>query len=124
MKFMMMVKSAERNGPPPQALMDAMVKLTEEAYKAGNVIGMGGLAPSSQGTRVRLSGGKISVLDGPFTEAKEVIGGFAQFEFSTKEAAVKSAVEFMEVHKKYWPEWEGVTEVREIVGNPEAAAHK
>ena len=75
MRFMMMVKSAENSGPPPKELMEAIGKLSEDAVKAGTMLGGGGLAPTAQSTRVRLSGGKITVVDGPFTEAKEVIGG-------------------------------------------------
>ena len=65
---------------------------------------------------MRLSGGKLAVLDGPFTETKEVVGGYAVMEFNSREAAVRSAVEFMELHKKYWPGWDGETEVRQIFG--------
>ena len=66
------------------------------------------------GARVRLSGGKVTVIDGPFTEAKEVIGGYAQFELKSKQEAIESAVAFMELHKKHWPGWEGETEVRQM----------
>ncbi len=112
MRFMMIVKHPERSGLPPKELMDAIAKLSEESAKAGTMVGGGGLASTATGARVRLSNGKISVIDGPFTEAKEVIGGYAQFELKSKEEAVKGAVEFMELHKKYWPGWEGETEVR------------
>jgi hypothetical protein len=114
MRFMMIVKHAEKQGPPPQALMDAITKLVEEEAKAGTMIGNGGLGPTAQGARVRLSGGKVTVTDGPFAETKEVIGGYAQFELKSKEEAVKSAVRFMELHKKHWPGWEGETEVRQM----------
>ena len=110
MRFMMIVKHAERQGPPPKELMDAIAILAEEEVKAGTMIGNGGLGPTALGARVRLSGGRVTVTDGPFTEAKEVIGGYAQFELKSKEEAVESAVRFMELHKKYWPEWEGETE--------------
>ena len=116
MKFMMLVKHGENSGPPPKELMDAMAVLSEEAVKNGTMLGNGGLAPTAQSTRVRLSGGKVSVIDGPFTEAKEVVGGYAQFELKSKEEAVESAVRFMELHKKYWPAWEGETEVRQMFG--------
>jgi hypothetical protein len=96
--------------------MDAMAKLHEEAVKAGTIRGSGGLAPLAQSTRVRLSGGQIKVTDGPFTEAKEVIGGYAEFELKSKEEAIEGAVHFMELHKKHWPGWEGETEVRQIFG--------
>ena len=114
MRFMMIVKHSEKQGPPPKALMDAIVKAVEEEVKAGTMLGNGGLGPTAQGARVRLSGGKVTVIDGPFTEAKEVIGGYAQFELRSKEEAIKSAVAFMELHKKHWPGWEGETEVRQM----------
>jgi hypothetical protein len=116
MRFMMIVKSAEKSGFPPKELMDAIGNLSQEAEKAGTMVGSGGLGPTALGARVRLSGGKVSVIDGPFTEAKEVVGGYAQFELKSKEEAVKSAVRFMELHKQYWPGWEGETEVRQMFG--------
>ena len=116
MRFMMMVKGAENSAAaPPQELMEAMARLTAQQAKEGKILAGGGLAPMATSSRVRLSGGKLAVLDGPFTETKEVVGGFAVMEFNSREAAVKSAVEFMELHKKYWPGWEGETEVRQIL---------
>jgi hypothetical protein len=116
MRFMMIVKHTEKQGPPPKSLMDAIAKAAEEETKAGTMLGSGGLAPTAQGARVRLSGGKVSVIDGPFTEAKEIIGGYAQFELKSKEEAIESAIQFMELHKKHWPGWEGETEVRQMFG--------
>ena len=116
MKFMMLVKHAENQGPPPKELMDAIAILSEEAVKAGTMIANGGLAPTANGIRVRVSKGKLTVKDGPFTEAKEMIGGFAQFELKSKEEAIEGAVRFMELHKKYWPGWEGETEIRQVFG--------
>jgi hypothetical protein len=116
MRFMMIVKHGEQQGPPPKQLMDAIAKLAEEAAKAGTMLGSGGLGPTALGARVRLSGGQVTVTDGPFTEAKEVVGGYAQFELKSKEEAVKSAITFMELHKKHWPGWEGETEVRQMFG--------
>ncbi len=113
MRFMMIVKSVEKSGPPPKALMDAVAKLAEEATKAGEMIESGGLASTATGVRVRLSGGKVTVTDGPFTEAKEVFGGYAVFELKTKQEAIEGAVRFMELHKQYWPGWEGETEIRQ-----------
>src|ERR1700716_4297891 len=84
--------------------------------KPARCSGTAGLGPTAQGARVRLSGGKVTVTDGPFTETKEVVGGYAQFELKSKEEAVKSAVRFMELHKKHWPGWEGETEVRPMYG--------
>jgi hypothetical protein len=118
MRFMTIVKSAENAGPPPQALMDAMAKLGEEATKAGTLIEMGGLFPTAMGSRVRLTKGQLTVTDGPFTEAKEVVGGYAVHEFKSREEAIDAAVRFMELHKKHWPGWEGETEVRQIFEAP------
>jgi hypothetical protein len=114
MRFMMIVKSAEKWGFPPKELMDAIAKLSEEAVKAGTMIGNGGLLPTATGTRVRLSGGKLTVTDGPFTEAKEVVGGYAQFELKSKEEAIEGAKHFMQLHKDFWPGWEGETEIRQM----------
>jgi hypothetical protein len=116
MKFMMIVKHAETGELPPQELMDAIGKLAQEESNAGTMLGSGGLGPTAMGARVRLSNGKISVTDGPFTEAKEIVGGYAQFELKSKEEAVQAAVRFMELHKKYWPGWEGETEIRQMFG--------
>ncbi len=116
MRYMMIVKHAERQGPPPQALMEAIGKIAEEETRAGTMIGNGGLGPTGLGARVRLSGGQVTVTDGPFAETKEVIGGYAQFELKSKEEAVEAAVRFMELHKKHWPGWEGETEVRQMFG--------
>jgi hypothetical protein len=116
MKFMMLVKSAENSGPPPKELMDALAILSEESAKDRTMLGSGGLAPTAQSTRVRVSGGKLTVIDGPFTEAKEVIGGYAEFELKSKQEAIDGAVRFMELHRKHWPGWEGETEVRQIFG--------
>jgi hypothetical protein len=123
MRFMMLVKHPENQGNPPKALMDAITEIAADAAQKGNMLGSGGLAPTAQSVRVRVSGGQVRVIDGPFTEAKEVVGGYAQFEFKSKEEAVQSAVDFMELHRKHWPGWEGETEVRQMLG-PEDFAPK
>ena len=119
MRFMMLVKHSEIPGPPPKEFVDAMMKLDEEAVKSGAMVQSGGLSPIAKSTRVRLSRGQVTALDGPFTESKEVVGGFAIIEFKSKEEAIEGAKQFMELHKKYWPGWEGETEVRQVLG-PEA----
>lgn len=121
MRFMMLVKHAENQGPPPKALIDAITKAADEAAKKGAMLANGGLGPTAQGSRVRLSGGRVSVVDGPSTEAKEVVGGYAQLEFKSKQEAVESAVEFMELHNKHWPGWEGETEVRQMLDPQDCA---
>jgi hypothetical protein len=114
MRFMMLVKSAGNSGPPPKELMDAIAKLGEDASKSGTMIETGGLAPAAMSTRVRLAQGKITAIDGPFAETKELVGGYAIFEFKSKHEAIESTLHFMELHRKYWPGWEGETEIRQI----------
>ena len=111
MRFMSFITSAH-SGPPTPELMDAMNKLADREIKAGRMIDSGGLMPLAAGAQVRITEGKLSVVDGPFVEAKEVIGGYAIFEFRNKEEAVASAVEFMQLHKDLMPGWEGTCEVR------------
>ena len=123
MRFMMLVKHAESQGPPPKGFMDVMAKLGEDAVKAGTMVISGGLAPTAASARVRLSKGQINAIDGPFTEAKEVVGGFAILEYKSKKEALEGALAFMELHKKHWPGWEGETEVRQMMG-PEDFAPK
>jgi hypothetical protein len=114
MRFMYLVISAS-SGPPPQRLMGEIGKLAERETKAGRMVDMGGLMPLAMGARVKLAGGKIHVTDGPFAEAKEVIGGYAILEFNTKQEGLASAVEFMTIHKDYGEGWEGECEMRQMV---------
>jgi hypothetical protein len=114
MKFMTLVKSAENAGPPPQALMDAIGRLGMEAGQSGVMVQMGGLLPSAMGARVRVAKGKLTITDGPFTEAKEVVGGYAVYDVGSREDAIEWTRRFMELHREHWPGWEGETELRQI----------
>jgi hypothetical protein len=118
MRFISMVKSVEgMAGMPPKALLDAMDQLIQEMGKAGCLMVEGvGLHPTLAGARVKLADGKVTVMDGPFTEAKEVVGGYAIFEVSSKAEMLKWAPRFMDVHKKHMPGWEGECEIRQIAG--------
>jgi hypothetical protein len=111
MRFMFIVKSAH-SGPPTPELIEAMHKLADREIKAGRMLDNGGLMPVSTGAQVRLVNGKLSVVDGPFVEAKEVIGGYAIFELPGKEEALASAKEFMQLHKDLMRGWEGTCELR------------
>jgi hypothetical protein len=115
MKFLSIVKTPEHLGAPPQALLDAMDKLVQESIKNGSVVQTGGLAGGAKGVRVRLSAGKVTVTDGPFTETKETIGGYAILEAASREEAITNAKLFLDVHRKHWPAWFGECEVHEIV---------
>ena len=111
MRFMYIVTPA-RHEPPTPELMEAMHKLADREIKAGRMLDCGGLMPVQTGAQVRIADGKLSVIDGPFVEAKEVIGGYAIFELRDREEAVAAAVEFMQLHKDHMPGWEGTCEVR------------
>ena len=115
MRFMSFVTSSHP-GPPTPELIEQMNKLANREIKAGRMIDMGGLMPIATGARVSIANGEISVIDGPFVEAKEVIGGYAIFEFKNKEEALASAVEFMQLHKDFMPGWEGTCELRAFAG--------
>jgi len=86
----------------------------KDAAKAGVFVEMGGLLPTAMGARVRLAGGKVTVTDGPFSEAKEVIGGYAVYDVKTKAEAIEWTKRFLDLHKKHWPSWEGEVEVRQL----------
>lgn len=117
MRFMSIITSPQPTTGPTPALMEAMGKLAEREIKAGRMIDMGGLAPLQQGARVSISGGRLRVTDGPFVEAKEVIGGYAIFEFRDKAEALAMAREFMQLHLDYMPGWEGTCELRLMAGS-------
>ena len=114
MKYLTFIRHAEsyRESGPPPALMEAMGRFVTQSFKDGTLVDTGGLLPSKDGTRVRLARGKITVTDGPFTETKEVIGGWAILKVNSKAEALRIATEFMELHRKYWPDFEGESEVR------------
>jgi hypothetical protein len=114
MKYLTFIRHSEsyRQAGPPAALLEAMGKFVEKSMKEGILVDTGGLLPSKDGARVRLANGKISVTDGPFTESKEVIGGWAILKAASRAEAIRIATEFMELHRKYWPAFEGESEVR------------
>ena len=97
MKFLSIYKTAERGVPPSQEEMDAMGKLIEEGFRAGWLISTEGCLPSKLGARVRRAGPKVSVTDGPFTESKEIVGGFALLNVSSKEEAIELTKKFLKV---------------------------
>lgn len=114
MKCLCFIRSAEsqRNAPPPAALMEAMGKFIEKSMKDGSLVDTGGLLPSKEGNRIRLANGKLTMTDGPFSESKEVIGGWAILQGETKADVLRVATEFMQLHLDHWPEFEGESEVR------------
>jgi hypothetical protein len=109
MRFMMLYKSAkEAAGPPSQEEMATMGRYIEDMTKAGVLLATDGLLPSALGARVRISDGKFTVTDGPFTETKELIGGYAIVQVNSKEEAIVQAKRFLELVG------EGESEVRQM----------
>lgn len=97
MRFLSIYKSPERSTPPTPEEMCNMGKMIEEWMQSGKLLATEGCMPSSLGARVRLENGKHSVSDGPFTESKEVVGGFAILDAPSKEAAIGYMKEFLNV---------------------------
>src|SRR5262249_26606482 len=112
MRFLAIYRTAERGVGPSSENMAAMGKLIEEMRKAGVLLATEGCQPSSKGARVRISGGKISVTDGPFAETKEVVGGFALFQVNSKEEAIEWTKRFLRIAG------DGESEIREIYEEP------
>jgi hypothetical protein len=114
MKYLAFIRHSEahREAGPPAALMEAMGQFVQKSLQDGSLVDTGGLLPSKEGFLVRLAKGAITVTDGPFTESKEVIGGWAILNANSKAEALRIAQAFMELHRKHWPEFEGESEVR------------
>jgi len=115
MPYFSIIRAAEQQGVPPEGLMKAMDAYVAKNLREGTVVSTGGLAPSAAGIRVRIQGGRIRVTDGPFTESKEVVGGYAVIAAQTREEAIRATTEFMQLHLDHWPGWEGECELRELV---------
>jgi hypothetical protein len=128
MRYMMIVTGAETAPPPPPELYDAIGRMSEEMVAKGVLLENGGLLPSTHGARIRLERGALAVVDGPFTEAKELVGGFAILQAGSKAEAIELGRRFMQVHADILgPEARLTLEIRAMVDPmaPEgcAAAH-
>jgi hypothetical protein len=113
MRFLSIYKCVERNTPPSKEEMDAMGKMIEEGIRSGKLVSTEGCLPAAMGARVRIDNGKISVTDGPFTESKEVIGGFAILNANSKEEAIEYVKDFLKHMGS------GETEIRQIFEAPQ-----
>src|SRR6185312_9746047 len=110
MRYMVLVKMAEDVGDAPRQLHEAMDAALQEAFADGSMIDAGGLYPTAQSTEVRLTGGRVVITDGPYSEAKEVAGGYSILEARSHEEAVAGARRVIEIHRDFWPGWEGSVE--------------
>ena len=115
MRYMMLIKldpSQAPEGGPSAELMEQMGKLIDEMTRAGVMLDTGGLSPIEESSRMQLSGGKQTVLDGPFTEAKEIVGGYALIQVKSRDEALQWGSRFLDVHGD---DWEIALEVRQVV---------
>ena len=123
MRYMMFIKHPRdydiRNVPP--SLFEAMGEFVQEQIQKGAFVDGAGLKPLKDATRVRLAKGKLTVTDGPFAEAREVVGGYSLIEAASHDEAVAIARRFMELHQIHWPDFEGESELRPLEGGPGAS---
>jgi hypothetical protein len=115
MRYLSIFKTVERNTPPTEEEMAAMGKLIEEGMKGGWLVATEGCLPTALGARVRMSSGNLSVTDGPFAEAKEVVGGFAILRANSKDEAIQLAKDFLKVAG------DGECELRQVYEAPQCA---
>jgi hypothetical protein len=121
-RFMGFVKMQEGVGTPPQALFDAMDKYIGEQAAAGHFLDGGGLFGTEDAVNFVVRDGAVSRIDGPYAEAKEVVGGWALLQYDTLEEAIAGQQEFAELHAKYWPEVQVIATLRQIAEEPPQAS--
>jgi len=113
MRFLCIYKPAAKEGAPPTPeMLETMGKFIEQAFQEGYLLSTEGCLPSALGARVHNSGGNYTVTDGPFTESKEIVGGFALIQTKSKEEAIEFTKRFLEVAG------DGETEIRQIYEQP------
>jgi hypothetical protein len=115
MRYIVLLRAEQPTTTPPPELMEAIMKLGDEATQSGALLDTAGLMPSAIGARVQLAGGELNITDGPFAEAKEMIS-YALYQVHTKEEAVEWATRFMRLHRDLWAGWEGEADVLKVMG--------
>ncbi|WP_266169099.1 YciI family protein [Dyella subtropica] len=114
MRYLVLIKIDENSGKvPDERLLSEMHKLIGEMKKAGVLVETDGLRPTSEGARIHLNNGKTKVIDGPFSETKEVVGGFFMLETTSREEALEWMQRFLAAHGT---EWTVECEVRQLGG--------
>lgn len=121
MRYIVILKGTQPAGPPPDGLMEQVMQLGAQATATGALLDNAGLAPSGAGARVSVTRGDLSVMDGPFAEAKEFIS-YAIYDVHSKEEAIEWTSRFMRVHLDLWPGWEGQADILKIFGPEDFAA--
>jgi hypothetical protein len=118
MRFLAYIESDESQpaGPPPPELFAAIEQFGAEMAAKGVVVDQAGLAPTAVSTAVRVEGGTLTVLDGPFAEGKEVIGGYAMYDVRSRDEAIEYSRRFMQIHLDHWPAFTGQCVIRQVFG--------
>lgn len=120
MRYLMTIradKNCKTGAPPDPRLMAKVAEMGEKMAKEGKLIATGGLGWSLPSTRISVNGKGMTVTDGPFPETKELIAGFALFEFASKEEAVEQGRRFMQMHVDVMgPDYEGAMEIHDVFG--------
>src|SRR6476469_1546036 len=119
-RFMGFVRMEEGQGAPPQALFEAMDKYIGEQAAAGAFLDGGGLFGTEDAVNFVVRKGEVTRVDGPYAEAKEVVGGWAIMEYASLEEAAADQREFAELHAKHWPEVTVISTLRQISEGPDA----
>jgi hypothetical protein len=122
MRYLCFVKMDETLDDPPVALMEAMGEHVGEGFASGMLLDAGGLYGVKDAVEFRVRGGQLSVTDGPYAEAKEVIGGWAIIKVDSEEEARAEGQKMADLHLQHWPTWEGSIELRRISEPAEAPA--
>jgi hypothetical protein len=120
MRYLCFVKMDEAEANPPAALMEAMGQHVGEGLASGMLLDAGGLYGVADAIEFRVSGGNVTVTDGPYAEAKEVIGGWAIIKVDSEEQARAEGQKMADLHVRHWPTWEGAIELRRISEADEA----
>ena len=121
-RFMGFVRMAEGVGTPPKALFEAMDEYIGERSADGRFLDGGGLYGTEDAVNYVVRKGEVTRVDGPYAEAKEVVGGFAILQFDTLDEAIAGQQEFADLHAKHWPECSMVATLRQISEAPPEAA--
>ena len=120
MRYLCFVKMDEAVANPPQALMEAMGEHAAKGFASGVLLDAGGLYGKADAVEYRVRGGNVSVVDGPYAEVKEVVGGWAIIKVDSDEEARAEGQAMADLHVEHWPEWEGAIEIRRISEPDEA----
>jgi hypothetical protein len=117
MRVLMLLKMSENVGEPPEPLYAAMDQAIKEIESTSRIVDTNGLVPTAQAaTRIRVTDNTATVLDGPFAESRELVGGYGLFEVGSYDEGLEAARKIVQVHVDHWPAWEGEAEVRQVMG--------